>query len=161
MKLAQGTAEEPLHRRRIEAVLRQCPELDAIGLHEAAVNSAEFSPDGQRLVSSSADRTVRIWDAATGEALGPPLPHTDRVSFANFAPRGNTIVSVENMTRIVRRWSCPTNSAPAAQLVSTAEVVSGATIDPAIGLMRLTPAQLHAVWRSLRAQPSGRTKSVQ
>ena len=36
--------------------------------HEGAVNSAQFSPDGQRVVTASADNTARVWDAASGKA---------------------------------------------------------------------------------------------
>ena len=34
--------------------------------HTAEVTSASFSPDGSRIVSSSRDRTVRVWNANSG-----------------------------------------------------------------------------------------------
>ena len=37
------------------------------------VISAAFSPDGKRIVTASSDKTARIWDAATGKAIGEPL----------------------------------------------------------------------------------------
>ncbi len=40
-----------------------------LSAHEAAVNSVEFSSDGRRLISASADATARIWDVVTGENL--------------------------------------------------------------------------------------------
>ena len=34
--------------------------------HSAGVHSVAFSPNATRLVSGSADKLVKIWDAATG-----------------------------------------------------------------------------------------------
>ena len=38
-----------------------------------AVNCVGFDPTGKKLVSCSDDRTVRVWDATTGEPIGSPL----------------------------------------------------------------------------------------
>ncbi|EEB97512.1 hypothetical protein MPER_03150, partial [Moniliophthora perniciosa FA553] len=38
--------------------------------HSARVFSIAFSPDRKKIVSSSSDRTTRIWDAVTGARLG-------------------------------------------------------------------------------------------
>ena len=35
--------------------------------HTDWVSSVAFSPDGKQIVSGSDDRTVRRWDAATGQ----------------------------------------------------------------------------------------------
>src|SRR5438128_1576740 len=41
---------------------------------QAAVGRAEFSPDGRRVVTASADNTVRLWETTTGREL---LEHND------------------------------------------------------------------------------------
>ncbi len=40
-----------------------------------SINSAQFSPDGQRVVTASDDNTARLWDAANGKPLGEPMKH--------------------------------------------------------------------------------------
>ena len=53
-----------------------------------------FSPDGRHIVSGSADNTVRLWDAATGQPVGDPLSgHTDAVLSVGFSPDGTRIAS--------------------------------------------------------------------
>ena len=47
----------------------QCP----VSGHDGWVLSVCFSPDGKKIASSGQDKTVRIWDAATGAAVGSPL----------------------------------------------------------------------------------------
>ena len=41
------------------------------------VKSAAFSPDGRFVVTASWDRTARVWEAATGKAIGEPLRHEE------------------------------------------------------------------------------------
>ena len=46
--------------------------------HERGVASLAFSPDGKTLASSSWDRTIRLWDARTGEPRGEFAGHRGR-----------------------------------------------------------------------------------
>ena len=54
--------------------------------HAARVSSAQFSPDGLRVVTASKDWTARVWDARTGLQLTRPLLHQGTVSSAEFSP---------------------------------------------------------------------------
>ncbi|NJM28394.1 MAG: WD40 repeat domain-containing protein [Pseudanabaena sp. RU_4_16] len=59
----------------------------------ASASSAAVAVDDQN-VSGSSDRTVRIWDAKTGEPIGKPLTgHDGLVTSVAFSPNGERIVS--------------------------------------------------------------------
>jgi WD40 repeat protein len=61
--------------------------------HRGRVNCAEFSPDGQRVVTASGDGTARLWDAVTGEEIGEPLKHERGVISARFSPDGKRVAT--------------------------------------------------------------------
>jgi dipeptidyl aminopeptidase/acylaminoacyl peptidase len=61
--------------------------------HNSGVNSAQFSPDGKRVVTASEDNTARVWDAQTGQALVGHLKHNGEVISAQFSPDGKRIVT--------------------------------------------------------------------
>ncbi|HTX22090.1 MAG TPA: AAA family ATPase [Candidatus Aquilonibacter sp.] len=61
--------------------------------HNGAVCSAQFSPDGKRIVTASYDGTARVWDAQTGQPLTPPMKHNGAVISAQFSPDGTRIVT--------------------------------------------------------------------
>ncbi len=61
--------------------------------HDAALDSAEFSPDGQQIVTASDDKTARVWDAASGKPIGEPMKHKDEVNSARFSPDGQRVVT--------------------------------------------------------------------
>jgi WD40 repeat protein len=68
------------------------------------VTSAAFSPDGKRIVTSSWDKTARVWDAETGELIGELKGHKNVVWTAAFNPDGTRIVTASG-DQTVRIWT--------------------------------------------------------
>ncbi len=61
--------------------------------HSKTVNSVAFSPDGARVVSGSADSTVKIWNAANGNLERTLNLQNEEVISVAFSPDGTKIVS--------------------------------------------------------------------
>ena len=57
------------------------------------MNSAEFSPDGTKVVTASSDKTLRLWNVATGECEQTLAGHSVTVWSARFSPDGTKVVS--------------------------------------------------------------------
>jgi WD40 repeat protein len=60
--------------------------------HTESVMTLAISSDGSRIVSSSRDRTMRVWDGQTFEELGL-CEHEDQVNFVAFSPDSSLIAS--------------------------------------------------------------------
>ncbi|KAF7376813.1 WD40 repeat-like protein [Mycena sanguinolenta] len=77
--------------------------------HAGMVWSVVFSPDGACIVSSSEDKTVCIWDAITGAALGKMEGHTKWVNSVAFSPNSTRIVSGSG-DKTMRIWDVMTGA---------------------------------------------------
>ncbi|KAF6841907.1 vegetative incompatibility protein het-e-1, partial [Colletotrichum musicola] len=77
--------------------------------HGGPVSAVAFSPDGQVIASVSDDKTVRLWDAATGAHRKTLKGHSDWVSAVAFSPDGQVIVSASD-DETVRLWDAATGA---------------------------------------------------
>jgi WD40 repeat protein/tRNA A-37 threonylcarbamoyl transferase component Bud32 len=69
-------------------------ELLTLRGHLDRVASVVFSPDGRHLATASWDKTVRIWDGQTGQAIRTLQGHTGAVYAVAFSPDGRRLASV-------------------------------------------------------------------
>src|ERR1039458_4020071 len=71
--------------------------------HTDSVMTVALAPDSTWLASASWDRSVRTWDAATGQQRATLTGHTDPVTAVAIAPDGTWLASA-SWDRSVRTW---------------------------------------------------------
>ena len=77
--------------------------------HSVYCVAAYPTDEGIRIVSGSADQTVKIWDAETGENLRTLVGHRDVVKSVAASSDGHRIVS-GSMDRTVKIWDADTGA---------------------------------------------------
>jgi WD40 repeat protein len=79
------------------APLRKCSG------HQGLILTVAFSPDNKTLLTGSLDKTIRLWDVATGKQVALWAGHVDTVSAVAFAPDGKTAAST-SWDKTIRLW---------------------------------------------------------
>lgn len=75
--------------RKIRAECGESPVL----CHQGLVGGAEFTSDGARILSWSDDRSIRLWDAQTGQLAIAPMVHANKVKGAGLNQDETRILS--------------------------------------------------------------------
>ena len=70
-------------------------------VHQDAVESVAFSPDGVRILTASRDKTAKLWNAASGKLIAS-FYHHGSVVHASFSPDGARILtaSADNTAKL-------------------------------------------------------------
>ncbi|PWI64590.1 hypothetical protein PCL_09520 [Purpureocillium lilacinum] len=78
--------------------------------HGSSVSSVAFSPNGKLVASGSYDKTIKIWDAETGEALRTLVGHGGWVRSVTFSPDGKFVASGSD-DNTIKIWDAATGEA--------------------------------------------------
>ena len=162
-----------LARANLACWAEELPRLTGVFSHDGEVALAAFSPDGQTILTASADRTARLWNAATGQPRSGPLQHDGPVRFAAFSPDGQTVVTASS-DHMARLWNVATGQPRNAPLVHERPVLlasfssDGGTIltlddlaiqlwDVATGRRKAGPVEHRLELNTICVSPDGRT----
>ncbi len=106
----------------------ECRLLVTLRGHATWVVCAAFSPDGNRVASGAGDRTVKLWDVATGQCLKTFHGHLERVESVAFSPDGQRLFS-SSFDKTVRIWDVNKGEC-IRTLVGHTDTVSGMALSP-------------------------------
>jgi WD40 repeat protein len=107
---------------------RDAPVRELKGGHAGAITSVAFSPDGRACVTGGEDRTICLWDTATGTLRYHfPEGHRGTVTALAFTPRAELVSAGRDNT--LRLWTLGQRGA---QLKSTFDHRSGHVMQPGV-----------------------------
>ncbi|HEY7154949.1 MAG TPA: protein kinase [Gemmataceae bacterium] len=130
--------------------------------HRDFVRQGSYSPDG-RLIATVADATLRLWDAATGLPLAPPLKlsHGGHLLWLQFAP-GSRLFHWNGHINSMSVWDTSRDDRPVEDLVKLANLLAGHRLDDNGGLASLTRDELRKTWQDLLTKyPDGLAAPVE
>jgi WD40 repeat protein len=74
--------------------------------HSDRVYSVALSRDGKTLASASMDKTIKLWDVASGKNTAALTGHSDYVYSVAFSPDGKTLAS-GSYDKTIKLWDIP------------------------------------------------------
>ena len=71
--------------------------------HSLEVMCVAYSPDGRQLASGSRDKSIKLWNAVTGEELQTLIGHSDVVRSLSFSPDGKKLATASD-DKTLKLW---------------------------------------------------------
>ena len=96
--------------------------------HTDRVTSVTFSPDSKTLASGGYDKTLRLWDVATGKELLPSIEQESEVHALAYSPDGALLASAAR-DGTLRLWR-PSTKDPVLRIQAHAEAVQAVVFSP-------------------------------
>ena len=140
--------------------------------HENSVLSVAISPDGKTIASSGGDRTIKLWNLATGKQISSLDGHSQQVNVVAISPDGKTLVSGSDDDTIkiwnlvkrkqIRTLTGHSDSVHALAISADGETLVSGSDDNTIKIWDLATGEQirtltgHTFWvRSLAISPNG------
>ena len=120
--------------------------------HDEHVFSAQFSPDGLKVVTGSWEKTARVWDARTGQSLIEPLRHDSAVTSAQFSPDGRWVVTA-SFDRTARVWDAITGRPVTEPLQHEGGIYSAQFSPDGLRVVTASDDRTARVWDARTGQP--------
>ncbi|QNP29227.1 nSTAND1 domain-containing NTPase [Cylindrospermopsis curvispora] len=91
----------------LQRILQSDFEYSLRSTTRSGFTSVTISPDGKTLVSASSDKTIKIWDMATGKGKHTLTGHQESVNSVTISPDGKTLVSASS-DNTIKIWDMAT-----------------------------------------------------
>jgi WD40 repeat protein/serine/threonine protein kinase len=104
-KLLASSSGNDVDKKGIVKIVdaRTMGTLSTLTQHTGRVTGVAFSPDSKLLATCSMDRTIKLWEAATGKLQATRAGHTAGVNAVSFNPDGTRLASA-GADRTVKLW---------------------------------------------------------
>lgn len=91
----------------LKTLAQQAGIVSPVG-HANNINTIRFSSDSKRIVTSSNDKSARVWDAETGKLIDSLVGHKHYVFFAEFSTDNKYILTLSD-DNAVKIWNATDN----------------------------------------------------
>jgi WD40 repeat protein len=118
-------------------------------LHEKDVRDVAFSPDDRYFATVAIDGKIRLWDARSARAVGPPLQERDEaLSSVLVTSDGRLLITGSGEGTVLIRPAIPSLVGTPEQIQVWAELITGQELTSSGGLRRIAAD----AWRERAAE---------